>query len=994
VPASFLSAAERERLNNFPPAIGELDLATHFTLTAEDRALIEQRRRPANRLGIALQLCTLRHIGFVPDDLRRAPHAALAMLATQLRIAVNAIDEYAEREQTRTDHLQEAMAALSFRAAGAQDLEQLEAWLVERALEHDRPTLLLQLAGDWLRRERVVRPGVTVLERLVGSAWERAEVESRQRLGHLLDQPARMRALDGLLLVEPEVGGTRLAWLRTGATASTSKAILGQLAKLSFLQGLGAGGWDLAALPPNRRRFLAQWARRSTNQALQRWAPERRHPALLAFCADTAAELTDEVVELFDRALASTDARARRELDELRKRVARATNEKVRLFIQLGRILLEPETEADAKLRQVEQRIGLERLRRAVEDAERLARPEDDSYFDLLASRYAYLREFTPALLRALDLKATPGGADLMEAVEQLRELNGGRRRRGPHVPEAAIGFVPNRWHPYVVQEDGRVSRRYWELCVLSELRGALRSGDVWVAGSRRHADPETYLIPRSTWPDRRDEVSKLVDRPLDPEERLRVCEAELDERLDALDRTLSAGGGVRIEDGGLVVRPLIAEDVPDGVRSRCRQLEERLPHVHLTDQLIEVDGWCGWSRHLTHAGGANSRGRDLAVALYAAVLAQACNLGLTRMAEVSDLTYRQLAWATEWYLREETLNTASAEVVNDHHGRWLAQAWGGGTLSSSDGQRFPVAVRSATAAALPRYFGPGRGITAYTHVSDQHTAYATKVIVATDRDATYVLDGWLDNETELPIVEHTADTAGYTELVFALCDLVGLQFSPRIRDIGDQRLYRMGRASGRRPVDQLLTGTIDRRLIAEHWDDLIRVGGSIKMGWVTASLLISRLQAAKRKSTLTRALQEYGRLQKTLFILRYLQSEEYRRRINRQLNKGESLHALRRRIFFADEGKVRRRHHEEQVNQATCLTLVTNAAVLWNTVYLQAAIEQLRREGVEVDDEVLVHLSPALYEHINPYGRFHFDVDAGLGRKELRPLRNPPQVA
>ena len=185
--------------------------------------------------------------------------------------------------------------------------------------------------------------------------------------------------------------------------------------------------------------------------------------------------------------------------------------------------------------------------------------------------------------------------------------------------------------------------------------------------------------------------------------------------------------------------------------------------------------------------------------------------------------------------------------------------------------QRFPVAVRSATAAALPRYFGPGRGITAYTHISDQHTAYATKVIVATDRDATCVLDGRLENETELPIVEHTADTAGYTELVFALCDLVGLQFSPRIRDLGAQRLYRMSRPGGRRPVDQLLTGTIDRRLIAEHWDDLLRVGGSIKMGWVTASLLISRLQAAKRKSTLTRALQEYGRLQKTLFILRYL---------------------------------------------------------------------------------------------------------------------------
>jgi TnpA family transposase len=150
----------------------------------------------------------------------------------------------------------------------------------------------------------------------------------------------------------------------------------------------------------------------------------------------------------------------------------------------------------------------------------------------------------------------------------------------------------------------------------------------------------------------------------------------------------------------------------------------------------------------------------------------------------------RQLAWTTEWYIREETLGAANTAIVNYQHRRPLAQLWGGGTLSSSDGQRFPVAVKSPVATALPRYFGLGRGVTAYTHVSDQHTIYATVVVPATIRDATYVLDGILHNETELPIAEHTTDTAGYTDLVFALFDLLGLQFSPRIRDLGDQRLY------------------------------------------------------------------------------------------------------------------------------------------------------------------------------------------------------------
>ena len=128
----------------------------------------------------------------------------------------------------------------------------------------------------------------------------------------------------------------------------------------------------------------------------------------------------------------------------------------------------------------------------------------------------------------------------------------------------------------------------------------------------------------------------------------------------------------------------------------------------------------------------------------------------------------------------------------------------------------------------------------------------------------------------------------------------------------------------------------------------------------------------------------------KTIFVLRYLGSEEYRRRINLQLNKGEAMHALRRFLFVAHEGQIRRRHLEEQLNQAGCLNLVTNAVVVWNTVYMAAALEQLRAEGHPVDEADVKHLSPARYEHINVFGKYAFPVAEELGRKQLRPLRRP----
>jgi len=130
-----------------------------------------------------------------------------------------------------------------------------------------------------------------------------------------------------------------------------------------------------------------------------------------------------------------------------------------------------------------------------------------------------------------------------------------------------------------------------------------------------------------------------------------------------------------------------------------------------------------------------------------------------------------------------------------------------------------------------------------------------------------------------------------------------------------------------------------------------------------------------RRQNTLTRALREYGRLVKTIFILRYLESEQLRRRINTQLNKGESLHSPREFLFFANRGKVRRRQEDEQVHQAVCLNPLTNCVIAWNTVYMAAADDRLRIDGHPVQESDLSHLSHCRYEHINPYGKYAFEV-------------------
>lgn len=178
MPIGFLTAADRARLNRFPAQIPHEDLSAFFLLSEADHETINQHREAHTRLGFALQLCALRYLGFAPDDLQTAPSVAVEYVAQQLGVAPQALAAYGARRPTRTTDFQQVQAYLKFRLATPLDFYGLQTWLSERALEHDKPTLLLQLACDKLHREQIVRPGLTRLERLIATARQQAHDET------------------------------------------------------------------------------------------------------------------------------------------------------------------------------------------------------------------------------------------------------------------------------------------------------------------------------------------------------------------------------------------------------------------------------------------------------------------------------------------------------------------------------------------------------------------------------------------------------------------------------------------------------------------------------------------------------------------------------------------------------------------------------------------------------------------------------------------------
>ena len=202
-----------------------------------------------------------------------------------------------------------------------------------------------------------------------------------------------------------------------------------------------------------------------------------------------------------------------------------------------------------------------------------------------------------------------------------------------------------------------------------------------------------------------------------------------------------------------------------------------------------------------------------------------------------------------------------------------------------------------------------------YTFVADNYAPFYSLPIECTDRDAAFVLDGLLYNESELEIEEHYTDTHGYTELNFAAFGMLGLRFCPRIRSVQHQRIYRIDPNRDYGPLAPLVSRadrSIDTDLIAEQWDRMGQLYASLKTGHVTASVALKRLVAFSTKNRFYRANRELGRIFKTEFILQYLSEPELRGRIRRGLLKVEQLHALARDVFYARRGRINARELSE----------------------------------------------------------------------------------
>ncbi len=952
-------------------------IAARVRFTPEDHAHIARCRGDHNRLGFAYQLGFLRLTGRFPtpqpfellDDL-------LVFVASEVALDPASIQDYAQRRQTVSEHQQLLQLHGGFRPFGPEERHALRHFLLEEAMRLEHTPALVAQAEAFLRDSRILLPAASTLHRLVGEQRERARHQVSTRMLALLPtaMPARLEAL---LAVEAQ-RLSPLQGLKDPPGFPSPRALLRLTDKLDRIEDTGVMALDLSWLNNNLQKVLSRQAHTASVYLLRGLPAAQRYTTLVCFLTHTYQETLDQLVSMYDKLVTGTYRRAQHDLDEAVKRQRTTLRDALQSFWTIGQTLFDDQVPADAVRALVFQHIPPARLQGQLQKAEAWLTGITRDVFPLVMKRYSYLRQFAPSLLDHLPVALEDTGAPaLLESLAILRDLNASGQRKLPE--ETPLSSIPTRLRPFVGRT-GSLDRRAYECAVLTALRDEIKRGNVWVRGSKRFGKLDDFFLPAPAWAATRQDFFHHAGLPADPTDAATYLTTHLNAAYDRFLTALPANAYVTVDETGWQLSTDPAETLsPEeeaGVDALHTWLRDKIDTIRLPDLLLAVDNMLHWTRHFIPLGRRDTRTADDVCHVVATIMAYGCNLGPATMARLANgISYDAIQRITDWYLHDETLRAALADIVNAMAALDTTQVWGTAQSSSSDGQRFLFPRR-----VLQRTYSHRLGDFAlefYTFIADNYAPFYTVPIECTERDAPYVLDGLLYHESDIDPVEHYTDTHGYAELNFAAFPMFGKRLCPRIRGLHRQWIYRIDAHKDYGPLTSIVhqkKRTIHLDWITDHWDRMGQFFAAFAAGHTTASIALKRLLACGPRNHLYRAVREVGRVFKTIFILDYLSDPRLRRRVRRGLLKGEQLHALARHVHYGKRGQADGRDFQQQMNRASCLVLIEAAIIYWQIMQIDEVLRFWDPQSEGLDPRLLSHISPIGWENVILYGEYWLD--------------------
>ncbi|MDW4115585.1 Tn3 family transposase [Staphylococcus saprophyticus] len=579
-------------LNN----LSEFEFTSYYSLSDYDIEVVNRHRRDHNRLGFALQLCILRNPGCTLNSMLDIPDNLIAYVAKQIDVNPDVFSSYAKRDTTRREHLEEIRQVYGYRNLNNSDYRTISNDLLKSALENGNTMYLVRTALDLLRKGKIILPVIPTIERMVWLARIRAEKRIFATLTRNLSKGQKYE-LEKLIDSTTNNNKTKLAWLREIPGHSSPDSFLKVIKRLQFIKNINITA-DTSLLHPNRLLQLARIGARYEPHSFRRFKEDKRYALLVAHLITLSQDLTDHAIEIHDRQMMVLQAKGRKTQEEMQKQNGKSVNEKVVHYADIGSALIKAKEDGIDPYVALDQVMPWEKIVESIEEAKLLSRPMDYDYLDLIKTRYNYLRKYTPILLGSLEFRSTKSAKPLLVALDTIRELNESGKRK---VPDGSpLDFVPKRWQKHVFDDEGNINRQYYEMAALTELKNYIRSGDVWVEGSRLHKDFEEYLVSKDDW-DRAKVTGTNIAVDVNFEQYIQERYDVLNTKLQWISKNIDKIDSINIKKQKIHVERLQA-DTPEESRNFSLSLYKILPRVKLTDLLMEVAEWTGFEKSFVHA--------------------------------------------------------------------------------------------------------------------------------------------------------------------------------------------------------------------------------------------------------------------------------------------------------------------------------------------------------------------------------------------------------
>ncbi len=1027
--------AKQIRAYDHPPELNAHERRDFFKLPSSLQERLQRFHTPTNRVGFCLMVgyFKARKRFFTPARF----HARdVAFVAERLGLFAFAADMEHYSRKTYARHQQIILAHFGYTRFDAQQhLPFVERALLPLIQSQLRPKLILSYLLDYLERQRIEQPPYHTLQTLVATAirTHRQQLtgmmatwlspEHVDRLDQLLQQHAHPAmepppSIDGADPNRPSNEPYLLTSLKRLTPSDRQRRIGVNLDKLDQLWALFAPVellLDRINLSPDALRFFGELVVHYEIFQLRRRIAPDKYLYLLAFLGYQVRCFEDQMLDTFlsvcKRAINDVGQFEKERLFQNRAQHRAAlrmlmdwTRARTELLKQIQHIAWAEEGLLSAQERVLH-------IQRLLPQSESTWVTQEPAYedFDNEAPYWAHIEKISPdlqkkvgRLVRALHFNPETSDAALIEAVDHYRN------RQGQITRSAPTSFLKEKDQEalYADATSANETRRFrvsiYKYLLFKAVFDAVKAGRLNLTYSYRYRAFEEYLIPPQTWQQDKEHLLKQAERGVLMN--FPSVKADLETLLNAgyhtTNQQLLEGQNLYVrfyKDGSFHVK------TPKSSSDEGADYESLFPDqqiIPLSEILATVERATGYLDAFEHLQPRYQKSRPEKRVFFAGITALGCNMGVPTMAKVAvPITAPVLERAVRWYFSLAHLDGANERITNYINAMELPNIYRehqDELHTSSDGQKMRVLHPETIYASYSfKYFGKGKGVTSYSFLDERYIPYYSTIINTSEREATYVIDGLLHNEA-IRSTLHATDTHGYTEAVFGLTHLLGFNFAPRLAKLYKRQRYSFTRRSVYQEAGYkiLPDGYINTDLIEQHWDGLLRLTASIKLKVCTASEVFKRLNSYSKQHPVYQALKEYGKIIKSLFILRYIDDVHLRQAIHRQLTKIELSNRLSKAIFFANGGEMIFQTREEQRIAEACKRLIKNTIICWNYLYLTQQVQHASDEQERDFRLAAVKAGSAMaWRHVYFHGLYDFSDEKltdSFNLSRLRDLRLP----